>query len=384
VRRAWAAAALTLALGADGRAWAADPYVEAAAMPKGDQALILDVVFGRLGAAERLSARMTADPRPTPDLAERAWPLLCEDDYRTGRYRAGAASCGQAAAIGAEAHVLEIVQLLADQPPVKAEGAARVILSPGGRIAVRSGDFAGEGIVDTGAQISVMMQSVALAAHVRLLGVSHSVETPTADIQGQIGMIPEVRIGRARLQNLPVLVLPDDQLVIANGSVRLPFILGLDGLAAFERIAWLDHGRALALGAAAPVSAPGAAPLTWHPLGVAAPVDGVEGRRAAHLDSGANLSYLTETGLGLLPPQERTRLGASRRWVGGVGGAVEEDIERLPRATLSLAGHSLTLVDVDVAMESDTGEVARIGEDVLGRFSAVVLDFIAMKISVKP
>jgi hypothetical protein len=35
-------------------------------------------------------------------------------------------------------------------------------------------------------------------------------------------------------------------------------------------------------------------------------------------------------------------------------------------------------------MESDTGEVARIGEDVLGRFSAVVLDFIAMKISVKP
>jgi hypothetical protein len=327
---------------------------------------------------------LSSDPLPTAELVARAWPLLCEDDYRAGRYRQGVVSCGHATAMGSKAHVLEIVRLLADQPPVKAEGGARVAMRPGAQIAVRAGGYGGAAIADTGAQISVMMQSVAEAAHVRILGVSHSVETPTADVQGQVGLIPMVQIGQARLIDLPVLILPDDKLVLADGAIRLPFILGLDGLAAFGRIAWLGHGHMLALGVAAPMPLPDAAPLIWHPLGLGAPVDGVEGRRAAHLDSGANLSYLTEAGLRLLPLQERTRLGSSQRWVGSVGGAVEEDIERLPRATLSFARHPLTLIDVDVAMDSDTGEVARIGEDVLDRFSAVVVDFTAMTISVRP
>jgi hypothetical protein len=186
------------------------------------------------------------------------------------------------------------------------------------------------------------------------------------------------------LRNLPVLVLPDAQLTLADGAVRLPFIISLYGFTAFGRMAWLDHGRRLALGDAAPQDFDDAVPMIWHPLGLGVPLDGVGGRRAAHLDSGANISYLLEAGLQLIPPGERVLLGVGHRRIGGVGGVVEEDIERLPRASLALAGHALAFSDIDVAMDAETGEVARLGEDVLDRYAAAVLDFTAMRFSVKP
>ncbi len=377
-------AILALGLGAAPAHAAQDPYAERAAGVQGDEALWADVVFGDAGAADRLRARLNGAPPPSAAFAARAWPLVCDDDYHASRYREGVTDCTRAAAVGSDAHVLEIIGLLAGQPPVQAEGSARVALTAGSHIPVRSGDYDAWAIADTGAQISVMMQSVAKAAHVRILGETRSVDTTTTTVAGQIGIIPEVRIGEAVLRNLPVLVLPDAQLTLANGAVRLPLIISLYGFAEFGRMAWLDHSRSLALGEAAPQGFEGAVPMVWHPLGLGVPLDGVGGRRAAHLDSGANISYLLEAGLQLIPPKERVSLGVGHRRIGGVGGVVEQDIERLPRASLSLAGHPLAFADIDVAMDADTGEVARIGEDVLGRYAAVVLDFRSMRFSVKP
>ncbi len=379
------AAGLFLALAASAPAHAADdPYAKRAAGVQGDETLWVAVMFGEPGAADRLRARLGSAPPPSADFAARAWPLVCDHDYQAGRYQDGIADCARAAALGSDAHVAEIVDLLAGQPPVQAEGAARVALTAGSHIAVSSGAYDGFAVADTGAQISVMMQSVAKAAHVRTLGETRSVDTTTTTVAGQIGIIPEVRIGAAVLRHLPVLVLPDAQLTLAGGAVRLPFILSLYGLADFGRVAWLDHGRALALGDAAPQGFEGAVPMVWHPLGLGVPLDGVGGRRVAHLDSGANISYLLEAGLKLLPPKQRVLLGAGHRRIGGVGGVVEQDIQRLPEASLVLAGHPLAFADIDVAMDADTGEVARLGEDVLGRYAAVVLDFRTMRFSVKP
>lgn len=363
---------------------AEDPYVERAAGAKGEAALRMDVVFGQAGGADRLRERLNASPPPSQAFAAEAWPLVCEDDYHEGRYALAASDCARAAEVGSDAHVLEIVDLLIREPPVQAEGSARAALTAGSHIEVRSGEYLGFAIADTGAQISVMMQSVAAKAHVRLLGVTRSVDTTTTTVAGQIGIIPEVHIGKAVLRNLPVLVLADAQLTLANGAVRLPFIISLYGLAQFGKMAWLDHGRWLALGEAAPEDFKDAVPMIWHPLGLGVPLDGVSGRRAAHLDSGANISYLLEAGLQLIPADERVLMGVGHRRIGGVGGVVEEDIERLPRASLFLAGHPLTFSDVDVAMDADTGEVARLGEDVLGRYAAVVLDFKAMQFSLSP
>lgn len=363
-------------------ALAGDPYT-ADASATGDERLMADVIFGRTGAIDRLRARLHQTEVGT-DLQTDGWSTLCEHDYHVGDYALGAKECDQAAARGTDASTAKIVRLLASEPGPRAEGFARVPLSPGGHVDVTAGDYRGFAIADTGAQISVMMQSVAKAAHVRILGASSSVDTTTTAVAGQIGILPEARIGSAVLHDLPVLVLPDRQLILANGQVRLPFILGLYAMTGFGRVAWLDHGHALALGAAAPAPAADAVPITWHPVGIGVPVEGATGRRQARLDSGANLSYLYRGALPLLKPEEAARLTPSQRQVGGVGGVVEEMIDTLPAATLSLAGHPLVFGEIDVAKDPGEGEVALLGEDVLTRYAAAVLDFRTMRFSVTP
>ena len=361
----------------------ADPYATDRTVT-GEDRIMSDVIFGRPGAIERLRQRLTTAPAASPALQKEGWSTLCEHSYHVGQYAQGAKDCAEAVLRDSDVNTAVIVRLLAAQPVPRAEGSARVALSAGAHVPVAAGDYRDFAIADTGAQISVMMESVALAAHVRILGASSSVDTTTTPVRGKIGIVPEVRIGGAVLRDLPVLVLPDHQLSIAGGRVRLPFILSLYALAEFGRVAWLDHGRVLALGDAAPAPTADAVPMIWHPQGIAVPLDGRIGRRAAHLDSGANLSYLFNAGLPMLRAEEVQRLAPSHRRVGGVGGVVDEQGDQLPLATLSMAGRPLVLTDVDVVRDTENGEVARIGEDVLNRYAAAVLDFRTMTFSLKP
>ena len=134
----------------------------------------------------------------------------------------------------------------------------------------------------------------------------------------------------------------------------------------------------------APADAAGAVPLMWHPLGIAVPLDGPGGRHAAQFDSGANVSYLFDAGLPLVSDAERAKVADSTRNIGGVSGVVKEDIRKLPVASFILAGQPLVLKDVDVAKEPDTGEAARLGEDVLQNYSAVIFNFDTMRFSISP
>ncbi len=378
-----AAAAIVLCTGAS----RADPYVEAAARPDAQRSALLDVIFGRPGAEARLRDRLTQAPTVGTELGRRGWSLLCGGDFHAGRYGEALEDCSRAVSAdpdGGDGNTLAIVRLLAAHPPTTASGGARVAVSSGEHIAVSAGDYAGYAIADTGAQISVMMQSVAARAHVTILGRSASVGSTTASVMGEVGIVPQVRLGGATLRDLPVLVLPDASLTLAGGQVRLPFILSLYAMAAFGRIAWLDHGRTLAFGEASPQVDAGGAPLVWDPFGVSVPADGVAGRRAAHFDSGANLSYLRQSGLALIAPEERAAIRASVRRVGGVGGVRDEAIQTLPRATLHIAGQTVVLADVDVASDTESGEAAQLGEDFIARYGAVVLDFHAMRFSIAP
>jgi hypothetical protein len=352
-----------------------------------DTALYLDAWWGDANTIERLRARLNQSPAPTN--AYDGWSLLCGFEYHTAQYAKAVPDCEKAIALnpdGGDANTLAIVKLVADQPPPRAYGSARVPVTSGVRVPVKAGGYNGTAIADTGAQVSVMMQSVAKAAHVKMMGASRDVGSTTAAVTGQIGLIPEVNLGDAVVKNIPVLVLPDAQLTIGDGkkSVSLPFILSLYALADFGRVAWLDHDKWLVLGSAAPASFPDAVPMIWHPTGIAVPLEGPGGRRTAQFDSGADSSYLYESGAALLSDAERTSIIKTKRKIGGVGGIVEEDIRRVPQASLTLAGQPLVLKNLDIAKQPETGEAARLGEDVLQAYSAVVFDFGAMTFSVSP
>ncbi|MGN6730332.1 MAG: retropepsin-like aspartic protease [Rhodanobacteraceae bacterium] len=350
-----------------------------------DTALYLDAWSGKANAVERLRTRLARTPAPANAYDD--WSFLCDFDFHAARYSEAIPECKKAITLnpkGDDANTLAIVKLLAGQSAPRAHGSARVPVTKGVRVPVKAGAYDGTALADTGAQISVMMQSVAKAAHVKMLGASRDVGSTTATISGQIGLIPEVRIGGATMENIPVLVLPDAQLTIRSGkeTVSLPFILSLYALADFGRVAWLDHDKWLALGNAAPSSFPDPVSMIWHPTGIAVPLDGPGGRRAAQFDSGADVSYLYESGTALLSDAERASIVKARRKIGGLGGIVEQEVRRVPSAHFTLAGQPLVLKNINIAPEPDTGEAARLGEDVLATYSAVVFDFRAMTFSV--
>lgn len=352
-----------------------------------DTALYFDAWSGRADVVERLRARLRETPAPAN--AADGWSFLCNFEYHAAQYAKAIPDCEKAIALnpdGGDANTLAIVKLVADQPPPRAYGSARVPVTRGVHVPVKAGGYDGTAIADTGAQVSVMMQSVAKAANVKMMGASKEVGSTTATVSGQIGLIPEVRLGDAVVKNIPVLVLPDAQLTISDGkkSVSLPFILSLYALADFGRIAWMDHDKWLTLGSAAPASFPGAVPMIWHPAGIAVPLDGPGGRRAAQFDSGADVSYLYEDAVPLVSDAERATIIKTKRKIGGVGGVVTEEIRRFPTVAFTLAGQPLVLKDADIAKEPETGEAARLGEDVLQTYSAVVFDFGAMTFSVSP
>lgn len=351
-----------------------------------DTALYLDAWTGDASAVEKLRTRLSQVPAPAN--AHDDWSYLCDFEAHTAQYAKAIPDCEKAIALnpqGGDANTLAIVKLVAGQPAARVRGSARVPVTKGVHVPVKAGAYDGTALADTGAQISVMMQSVARAAHVKILGASRRVDSTTASVAGQIGLIPEMKIGNAVVENIPVLVLPDAQLTITAGkeTVSLPFILSLYALADFGRIAWLDHDKWLALGSTAPPSFPGAAPMVWSPDGIAVPLDGPGGRRAAQFDSGADVSYLYESGTSLLSTEDRASIIKAKRKIGGLGAVVEQEVRRVPQAHMALAGQPLVLMNLDIAPQAKTGEAARLGEDVLQAYSAVVFDFKTMTFSVR-
>src|SRR6185312_6909168 len=178
-----------------------------------DTALYIDARSGRADAVERVRARLKQTPAPAN--AYEDWSFLCDFEFHSAHYVAAIADCEKAIAInptGGDADTLAIVKLLAHQPRPRAHGSAHVPVTPGARVPVKAGKYDGMAVADTGAQISVMMQSVARSAGVKILGASGNVGSTTASVTGQIGLIPEVRIGGAVANDIPVLILPDAQL----------------------------------------------------------------------------------------------------------------------------------------------------------------------------
>lgn len=352
-----------------------------------DTALYLDAWSGDADAVEGLRARLSRTPAPANAYAD--WSYLCDFEFHAAQYARAIPDCEKAIALnpeGGDANTLAIAKLVVGQPAPRVRGSARVPVTKGVRVPVKAGTYDGTALADTGAQISVMMQSVAKDAHVKILGASRRVDSTTASVAGQIGLIPEVKIGNAVVENIPVLVLPDAQLTITAGkeTVSLPFILSLYALADFGRVAWLGHDKWLALGSAAPPPFPGAVPMIWSPNGIAVPLEGPGGRRAAQFDSGADVSYLYESGTSLLSTADRVTIVKAKRKIGGLGAVVEQNVRRIPQANLALAGQPLVLKNLDIASQPETGEAARLGEDVLQAYSAVVFDFSAMTFSVSP
>jgi len=363
-----------------------DPY---AAPPKGPvEAMLRASQFGEPGADAAIERWLAAHPNAAKDDRAQLWHRLCGDYGVRGWYEADLKACTAEAAVAPKGEAdddIAMARTLRALPPVRAIGSVSVPLMPnklGSRSAtIEVNGFVSPWFIDSGAEVSVVSQSVADRIKVRMLPGTVQVGTTTAPVGGRMGVVDVLHIGGATVENLPVLVLPDAQLTIGD-LPTIPAILGLPALVAFHRIAWLDGASKLALGAVAPVPPAGSPRLYWHEEGVGVPISTARGTRGAHLDSGANASYLRAPGHALLSRAEERSAREHDRRIGGAGGMVRSRQKVLPVLRLRIAGAPVVLRDVSI-VEQDHQGAARIGDDVIAQLDELTLDFDTMHVAAR-
>lgn len=363
-----------------------DPY---AAPPRGRvETLLRDSQFGRPGADGAIERWLAANAGAGKGDRAALWHRLCSDYYVRGAYAAALRACTAEASVAPKGEAdndIAMARRLRALPPIRATGSARVPLIPN-RLGSRSATVLVNGysspwFIDSGAEVSVVSQSVANRIAVRMLPGLVQVGTSTDPVSGHMGIVDLLRIGDAAVENLPVLILPDAQLTIA-GRQTIPAILGLPALYAFHRVAWLDHAGTLALGAAAPAVPADSPHFYWHEDGIGVPLSTARGTRGAHLDSGANASSLRAPGLALLTRAQRRAAVERDQRLGGAGGVIQSRQKVLPRLAVSIAGAPLTLTDVSIAAD-DHESAAQLGADAIAQLSQLTLDFDRMRVAAK-
>lgn len=349
-----------------------------------------DAIFGQPGALGAIASWLAANPEaPAADRA-RLWETLC-GIYAVRSWNAlRNQACAEAGALDPEegsdgGDAAGMAAVLRDTPPIRVVGSATIPLTDSG-MGVLSGEVTVNGesallIMDTGAEVAVLSQSVADRMRVRYLGDPVRVGTSTSPVSGRMAMIDLMRIGDAYVENIPVFVLPDAQLTVADFPT-IPGILSLPVFAEFGRMAWLDGGARLALGERAPQAAGRTERIYWHDSGLGIPIRTPRGVMGAHFDSGANRSSLHTNASVLLSEEELTSAVTGNLRLGGAGGVVEREVRELPTLTLSIGGLDARLRRVTLSSEGIDG--ARIGNEIILQSRRLILDFDRMVMSAEP
>ena len=235
--------------------------------------------------------------------------------------------------------------------------------------------------IDTGAEITTLSESTAAKIGVRYVEGAADIGTATSNrVAGRLAVVDALTIGGATLHDLQVLVLPDATLTITK-DYTIPAILGLPAFVAFGRIAWLEGGKRLALGNAAPMPSGPAVRVFWHEDGLGIPMTTPIGVMGAHFDSGANKTSLQPAGLKLLDAQQAATATEHEIGIGGAGGIVRSRVKVLPRLDYTLAGAPVTATDVDVEQGEGAGTI---GSDMIAQLRTLTIDFATMTLVAEP
>ena len=236
-------------------------------------------------------------------------------------------------------------------------------------------------IIDTGAEISVVAQSVAEKSSMEFLDGEVTVGTTTDNVSGRLAVSNDVNIGGMVFRNVLFLVLPDDQLTFAEGQYFVDGIIGLPLFAKAGRMEWRDAATQLLLGAAVADNDGPRVPVFWHEGGVALKVGYEQTALPAFFDSGASRSSGSPAFKELLPAQVESTLIAEDGTITGVGGTHTVKNYILPQGALVIGGTIIPITDFKIAGEQreyPAGDIGIIGMDIVARTRSFSVDFDTM------
>lgn len=350
-------------------------------------------------AASSLEQWIAAHPGAASDAKAFAYGQLGDRYMAVTQYKKAAAAFRQTQVLLADQSDSDLndqavlAELAANVPPIERDGAASANvalerdLANLRRAPVDVAGVVSPMIVDTGAEISVVAQSVAEKSQMTFLGGEVTVGTTTDNVSGRLAVSSDVNVGGMIFENVLFLVLPDEQLTFADGQYFVDGIIGLPLFTAAGRMAWQDGATRLLLGDAVSLENGTPTPLFWHDGGMALEITYQQAAFPAFFDSGASRSSGSPLFKSLLSRQAQNTLLAQDDTRTGVGGTQDTRNYILPAVMLGIGGELLPLKDFKIAGEQldyPGGDIGIIGSDILARTRSFSVDFARMTYQVDP
>lgn len=238
-------------------------------------------------------------------------------------------------------------------------------------------------ILDTGANLSVVTVSLA-----RRLGLTLSAGTaPVAGLGGtralcHTAVIPKLRIGKAELRNVAVMVIDDKDLYIEPIKFQMEALLGAPALFGLGEITFSADGR-FGVDPGEPRAQAGGDRMFLDEMTpvVAVPLPG--GIRLCTLDTGAVNTYMNNR-YWRDHRQEFAGQQLTSIEIGGSGGTRSIAAYTAPLLAFQLGGVPVELRDVPILTEPRTTKeyfYANLGQDVLSQLKSYSLDLRVMRFS---
>lgn len=339
----------------------------------------------------------TEDVALSGDLRRMAWLTLFNVRFRQGRYQDAVNAMDAADALGVEsdparavsnAQARAIADILADAPATRAS-----VLKPGEiplrrdrlglmRAGVQVNDVNEEAVIDTGASFSVMSESRARRAGLRLLGEAAAATASQSAVPFKLAVADRLVLGDMTYENVVFGVYPDEALEFLGGLYSIDAIVGLPVLIDLGRLEFRRSGQAevLRYGPSREARSDQEANLLLNGLNplVLVGAAGADMPLVMMLDTGSS-----GTGLTPLAAADHPELVQGAReevgTVAGLGGAVAAEVQIIPQLELSVAGVDIPLSNVRVAPVARDVRHGLIGQDVLWSGVGYVLDFEALQ-----
>jgi hypothetical protein len=240
-------------------------------------------------------------------------------------------------------------------------------------------------ILDTGANLSAISFSLAQRLGLKL---SSSAATSSGIAGGRMAVhtavIPEVRLGEAKLRNVAVIVVNDEDLVIPDMHYRIPGSIGFPVLSALGRITFFADGRFGVGLKAAGEATNGEENLFLQRLTpiVAAGIGGT--KMLFIIDTGAAGSFFTVQYY-LEHKKDFTSQAISDFELAGAGGARTYTAYFAGKLDMKIGGACVVVNDLPVITQtrglSDDKFYGNVGQSVLDLFKSYTFDFQNMSFS---
>jgi hypothetical protein len=382
------------AAGDYGRAVALAPVVEARERPAAKEFLALgraELAAGRLDDARR-HLRAALDLRATREEIGRIGWALSETEYLANNFEAALDWAKYATDNGMvirrwHLDFLESLRGLRafEMPAPRATTLAMKIGRPDiPRIRVRvNGAQPIEGVIDTGAVMSIVSRTYARSAAIRSAGdyTGTFIGLLGEPIEVRFGIIDSLMLGELEVRNVPVAIMADDQLkflVFNNDEFRMDFLAGTNLLKEFRMELDFRHEvvtlQPLPRGSRAPVADQNLFFVGFRPM-----VQAAINRKGWYLfvlDTGSEVTFLNEETISGTPVRRSIRFhGATLQ---GLGGAQKRG-EKVEDVEIAVDAWGGKFRNIPLYGSEQSNAFGIIGQNFLRNFR-VVIDFGSMRV----